>query len=274
MLHLYLAAIIISLTLAMLLESVLPLHAGTVVPLRRWFRNLTLSALALGAAFLASSLFWVSSRALGVVPESGLFAEAAVPIWAQWALTFILLDAVAYGLHRASHSIGWLWRLHAVHHSDLELDATTTHRRHPAESLVSVFVTLPLLLILVPPVWAVLAYSITAVVISTLSHGSLALPEWLDKALRPFIVTPAFHRAHHSANRIQTDTNYATVFPVFDYLFRSASPALPDKGRALTIGLETSRDPDSQSLTAMLLAPFRRQTERPAGSLRRSDNTN
>ncbi len=264
MLHLYIAAIIFSLSAVLILESMLPLHPGTAVPLRRWFRNLALSALALGVTLMTSMLFWTSARALGVVPGDGAMAALGLPLWAQWAFTFLLLDGVGYALHRLSHSVPWLWRLHSVHHSDTELDTTTTHRHHPAESLFTALVTLPLLLVLAPPVWAVLTYSMTAVVVSAFSHGNLALPTWFDKALRHFVVTPAFHRVHHSAAQPQTDSNYATVLPLFDLLFRSASPAAADKGRALTIGLETERDPARQTLPSLLLAPFRPKAERAA----------
>lgn len=261
MLHLYVAVIVISLSVVILLESLLPLHQGTAVPLKRWWRNLTLSALALSVSTASSVLFWASARTFGVVPGQGLLANLGLPVWAQWIAAFLILDGAAYGLHRLSHAAPWLWRLHAVHHSDPELDATTTHRHHPAENLVVALATLPLLLLLAPPVWAVLAYGLSAVVVSTFSHGNLALPHWFDRALRNFIVTPAFHRTHHSAYQPQTDSNYATVFPLFDLVFRSTSPADADKGLALTIGLETSRDQASQSLLSLLAAPFRGQAK-------------
>lgn len=261
MLHLYIAALIVSLTAAMLLEAVLPLHPGASVPLLRWLRNFALTALALGVTILASMLFWSAFRTLGPLPGNGALAALGLPLSAQWLITFLLLDGAAYGLHRLSHAAPWLWRLHAVHHSDPELDATTTHRHHPLENLVASLVTLPILLLLAPPVWAVLAYNMTAVVVSTFSHGNLALPNWLDKGLRHFVVTPAFHRTHHSASQEQTDSNYATVFPVFDLVFRSASPATNDKGRSLMIGLDTVSGSASQSVAALLLAPFRQQAK-------------
>ncbi len=258
MLHIYIAAIIFSLTVAMLLEAFLPLYTESKAPLLRWFRNLTLSTLAIGATLLVSALFWASSHALGITPGNGALAALGLPIWAQWVATFLLLDTLSYTLHRVSHAMPWLWCLHAIHHSDIELDATTTHRHHPGESMVTALVNLPFLLLLAPPMLAVLAYSITVVVVATLSHSSVALPDWLDKILRRIIVTPAFHRVHHSANQPQTDSNYAAVFSLLDHLFRSASPAAPDKGRSLMIGLETGRDPASQTLKAVLLSPFRR----------------
>jgi sterol desaturase/sphingolipid hydroxylase (fatty acid hydroxylase superfamily) len=257
MIQLYLSTAVISLTAVLFLESVFPLRA-TPVPLRRWLRNLGLSALSLGTILLSPLLFWVVLRLLKVAPGDGWFAHWNMPAWGQWLATFLLMDAIAYALHRLSHAWPWLWRLHAVHHSDIELDATTTHRHHPLEGLVAAFVTLPVLLVLAPPPAAVFAYSLLALAVSTVSHGNLRLPAALDRALRRVLVTPAFHRLHHSALRAQTDSNYATVFPLFDYLLRSASAVPDDGGRQLRIGLETQRDAASQSLAAMLLAPFRR----------------
>jgi sterol desaturase/sphingolipid hydroxylase (fatty acid hydroxylase superfamily) len=261
MIQLYLSTAVISLTAVLFLESVFPLRA-TPVPLRRWLRNLGLSALSLGTILLSPLLFWMLLRLLKVAPRDGWFAHWNMPACGQWLATFLLMDAIAYALHRLSHAWPWLWRLHAVHHSDIELDVTTTHRHHPLEGLVAAFVSLPVLLVLAPPPAAVFAYSLLAVAVSTVSHGNLRLPAALDKALRLVLVTPAFHRLHHSALRAQTDSNYATVFPLFDYLLRSAGAIPADGGRQLRIGLETQRDAASQSLVAMLLAPFRRGSRR------------
>ena len=265
MTQLYLSTAVICLTAVLFLESLFPLRA-TPVPLRRWLRNLGLSSLALGVTVLSPLLFWLLLRVLRVAPSVGWFAHWHMPAWGQWLATFLLMDAIAYAMHRLSHAWSWLWRLHAVHHSDIELDATTTHRHHPLESLVAAFVTMPVLLVLAPPPAAVFAYSLLALAVSTVSHGNLRLPVALDKVLRLALVTPAFHRLHHSALRAQTDSNYATVFPLFDYLLRSASTIPGDGGRALKIGLETQRDATSQSLAALLLAPFHRGVRRGEGN--------
>jgi sterol desaturase/sphingolipid hydroxylase (fatty acid hydroxylase superfamily) len=265
MTQLYLSTAVICLTAVLFLESVFPLRAAPV-PLRRWLRNLGLSALSLGVTVLSPLLFWLLLRVLRVAPGDGGFAHWNMPTWFEWLATFLLMDAIAYALHRLSHAWPWLWRLHAVHHSDIELDVTTTHRHHPLEALVGAFVTLPVLLVLAPPPAAVFAYSLLAVAVSTVSHGNLHLSPVLDRALRPVVVTPAFHRVHHSALRAQTDSNYATVFPLFDYLLRSAGTIPADGGRRLKIGLETQRDAASQSLAAMLLAPFHRGVRRGEGN--------
>lgn len=254
MIQIYLGAAVLCMAAVLFLESLMPLHhAGA--PLRRWARNGALSVLAVGTTLATPLLFWAVAGPLGLTTQGGL-VQWGWPVWAQWALTFLVMEGMAYALHRASHVVPWLWRLHAVHHSDVELDATTTHRHHPLENLIGALLTLPVLIALAPPPLAVLAYSLLALAVATLSHGNLRLPAWLDRGLRWLLVTPAYHRVHHSAHRPQTDSNYATLLPLFDHLFRSASPVPVDGGRALTMGLERGRDAHSQSLAALLRAPF------------------
>lgn len=256
MLHLYLAAVVLSLSVVLLLESWIPLHPVPTPPLRRWARNLTLSALAITAS-LATPL---ALRALdpGTAGAPWRVSMASLPVAVQWLMTFLAMEAVLYAFHRLSHRIGWLWRLHTVHHSDIELDATTAHRHHPLENVVSALVTLPALALLSAPWAAVLTYTLLAVAVSTWSHGNLKLPDGLDRWLHWLIVTPAYHRVHHSAHRPQTDSHYATLLPLFDRLFGTASTMPLDGGRSLTIGLDPARDAALQSVGQLLVAPFRR----------------
>ena len=257
--QIYIAAIVISLAAVLFWESLSPLFPTPTVPLARWLRNLALSVLALGAMLAAPALFWAAMHALGLQPGGwgGWLQRWGVPVWGQWLMAFLVLDGMGYALHRLSHAVPWLWRLHAVHHSDVELDATTAHRHHPLENLFIALVTLPVLVLLAPPPVAVLAYSLLAVAVSTVAHGNLRLPAGLDRVLRCLLVTPAYHRMHHSREQAQTDSNYATVFPWFDYLLGSASAVPADGGRSVAMGLERHRDAASQTLPALLLAPFR-----------------
>lgn len=253
----FLSTAVICMTAVLLLESFFPLHP-TLPPLRRWLRNFALSAMSLGVSLLMPLLFWAGMQLTGMRPGDGLLGSWQLPVWAQWLITFTLLEGMRYALHRLSHRLPWLWRLHAVHHSDIQLDATSTHRHHPLENLITTAIALPVMLVLAPPLQALLAYTVLTLAIDTLSHGNLRIPTALDKCLRPFIATPAYHRVHHSATRAQTDSNYANVFPVFDYLFRSHGSVPDDGGREIIVGLETGRDAASQSLKGTLLAPFRR----------------
>ena len=259
MTSLYLAIVVVSLAAVLVLETLTPLHSTANPPLRRWLRNMSLSALAIAALLAAPPVLkWVMLH-LGISPSLHGLQTWGWPVWLQWVATFAVLDGALYALHRLSHRVPWLWRLHAVHHSDTELDATTTHRHHPLESLVSVLWTLPLLWLLAPPMGAVLSYGLLAVLVSTWSHGNLRLPAWLDRLLRNVIVTPGFHRVHHSAHQPQTDSHYGTVFTLYDQLFRTASAPLADAGQSLTIGLETERGAQDQSVARLLHVPFASQ---------------
>lgn len=257
--QLYIAAVILSMAAVLFLESLCPLRLTPEVPLARWLRNLALSAMALCTTLQAPLLFWAVAGVLEVSPGGGWLAHWGVPVWGQCLTVFVVLDGIGYALHRLSHAVPWLWQLHAVHHSDVELDATTAHRHHPLESLFTTLVTLSVLVLLAPPVAAVMAYSLLAVLVTTVAHGNLRLPPSLDRMLRRFVVTPAYHRMHHSRELPQTNSNYATVFPWFDNLFGSASAVPADGGGTVTIGLEYDRDAASQTLPALLLAPFRRR---------------
>ena len=145
-----LTVIVASLSLALLLEARFPLRAVAEAPLRRWFTNLSLSALSLATSLGATVGLYAAARALlgPHVASIELLPRIGAPAWVQWMLTFAVLDGTAYVLHRLSHSVPWLWRLHAVHHSDTEVDATTCYRHHPLESLFTAAVNVPLLMTL------------------------------------------------------------------------------------------------------------------------------
>jgi len=117
--------------------------------------------------------------------------------------------------------------------------------------------SLALMALLLVVVLAVLVYSLVALAVSTASHGNLRLPAALDRWLWPWVETPAYHRLHHSAHQPQTDSNYATVLPLFDHLLRSAGEVPGDAGQLLTMGLRSQRDAASQTVWALLRAPFR-----------------
>lgn len=260
--QLYVGALVFSLVVVFLLESVQPARAvGTDAP-RRWTHNLLLAALATLTALYTPLLFAAAFQALGAQPWGwrGLLARLDGPVWLAWLATFLVLDATAYAVHRLAHAVPWFWRLHAIHHSDLEMDATTTHRHHPLEGLVVALLTLPVLLLLGAPPLAVLGYSVAQTVVSTFSHGNLTLGPGADRWLGRLLVTPDFHRMHHSAERRLTDSNYGQLLPWWDHLLGTAStPAHGDEARRMQLGLAYFRTPAAQRLDRMLLQPFGRE---------------
>src|SRR5262249_28606853 len=135
------------------------------------------------------------------------------------ALAVIVLDLLDYTLHRLAHRVGWLWRLHRVHHSDTELDVTTTLRHHPLEGIPSALLIggggRPLGF--TPEEFAFFAALV--LLVQLVAHGTLRLPSSVEACLAPVLVTPGFHPLHHSRRRAETDSNYGQIFSVWDRLF-------------------------------------------------------
>lgn len=242
--------------LVMLLESFWPLRPVSPAPLARWCNNLLLSALSFTTLFVLGPLLSVLVSLLPGFQEAGLLQRLALGPVASFAVLLLSLELVTYWFHRASHALPLLWRIHAVHHSDTEVDATTAHRHHPLEAIASALVGLPVLVWLGPSLDVLLAYNVLHASVTVLSHGNVTTAPWLDRALRLLLVTPNFHRMHHSTEQRYTDSNYATLLPVFDHLFRTASQGTAEQNRTMPLGLAYFREPRYARLGRLLALPF------------------
>jgi len=231
---------------------------------RRWSNNIGLNLINqavvywLDAAATLTVAWWVAKNG------GGLLTQAEMGFAASLAVTVVNFELLAYVLHRLLHRVSWLWRLHVVHHSDTELDFSTTYRSHPLEVAFVTSATIPVIALLGPSVAVVVAYQMFRVSVNILAHSNIYLPESVDRALRYFIVTPDFHRCHHSPDRKFTDSNYGAFLPLFDYLFGTATRKPFTEHRVMPIGLEYFRDSADSRLDRLLLMPFRRPD--PAGS--------
>ncbi|MCG2581670.1 MAG: sterol desaturase family protein [Marinobacter sp.] len=226
--------------------------------LTRWPSNLLIVALdtlavrlvfpvaAVGTAFMAAEQGW------------GLLNQVAVPAWFSVILAVLLLDAAIYFQHRLFHAVPWLWRLHRMHHADLEFDVTTGLRFHPLEILLSMGIKLAVVLALGAPALAVVIFEVLLNATSMFNHGNVRLPLWFDRYLRLFVVTPDMHRVHHSVIVRETDSNFGFNLPWWDRLFGTYR-AQPEKGHlGMTIGIEDFRTVKDLRLDRMLIQPFRR----------------
>lgn len=222
----------------------------------RWFPNLSLFVLGglIGRLVYPTSLVVLAASA----DAAGLLAHVPLPWLLECALGFLALDLLSYGLHRLSHHHPLLWRAHLVHHTDVQVDVTTSVRHHPIEVLVNGGLMAALVVVLGLPWQAVGAYLVAALVVAAWSHANLRWPPWLESALGLVFVTPGIHVQHHSAQREQTDSNYGTVFSFWDRLFGSFTPHQAAPPPAL--GLEYFRRPQDNTLGAVLLRqPFVRR---------------
>lgn len=185
----------------------------------RWSANLLLFATGYGAVVLAAPLIlavaaWVQG-ALGFPPLSRL----GLPTWLLIVATVLLIDLVGYLCHVVSHLVPVLWRMHRTHHSDERIDASTSIRHHPLESIVNGAVQLSIFAVLGLPLLVVVGYGLAATIWQFLHHMDVRLPEPLDRALRTVVVTPGMHKLHHSRDHAEANSNFGVLFSVWDRLF-------------------------------------------------------
>ena len=208
---------------------------------------------AVGAALFAAERGW------------GLFHLAGVPPVLAAVLGFLILDLVIYGQHVAFHKVPMLWRLHRMHHADLDIDVTTGVRFHPFEILISLAVNIAAVIAFGIPAVAVLGFEVVLNATSMFNHSNGSMPAWLDRVLRYIVVTPDMHRVHHSIVRRETDSNFGFNLPWWDRLFGTYR-AQPEAGHtAMTIGIPAFRDPGELRIDRMLTQPFRNEKTPPAG---------
>ncbi len=202
---------------------------------------------------LATVALAISAKAQGF----GLFQYTGWPTSIEIILCLVILDLAIYWQHRLFHMFPWLWRMHRVHHSDLAFDTTLGVRFHPFEMVLSKAYKLGWIALLGPPVIAVIIYESLLLGFSLMTHGNIRLPLKLDAMLRKLFVTPDFHRVHHSADKIETDSNYGNILSIWDHLFRSYQAQPRDGHTDMKIGLHEFRSPSEQNLGALLIQPFR-----------------
>jgi len=223
----------------------------------RWSSNLGLVVLNTVAARLVAPLGAVGVAVLAAEHGWGLFHLVAVPDWLAVVLAVVALDLAVYGQHVMFHAVPWLWRLHLVHHADLDFDTTTGIRFHTIEIVLSLGIKAGVVLLLGAPAVAVVIFEVLLNATSLFNHGNVRLPGWLERPLRLFVVTPEMHRVHHSDRPVETNSNFGFNLPWWDFLFGTyrAQPAAGHEG--MTIGLEYVRDErKAERLHWMLALPF------------------
>jgi sterol desaturase/sphingolipid hydroxylase (fatty acid hydroxylase superfamily) len=206
--------------------------------------RLIMPTAAVGAALLAARHGW------GLIPLLGLpYAAAAV-------LSVIALDLAIWVQHYVFHHVPLLWRLHRVHHADVDIDVTTGVRFHPLEILLSLVIKIAAVVALGAPAAAVVAFEVLLNATSMFNHSNVALPARLERAARWFIVTPQMHEVHHSSERAETDSNFGFNLPWWDRLFGTYR-AKPAAGERMVIGLPVFREVAERKLLRLLTQPFR-----------------
>jgi sterol desaturase/sphingolipid hydroxylase (fatty acid hydroxylase superfamily) len=226
----------------------------------RWFRWPNNLGVVVVDTAVIRILFPTAAVGMAITAEEhrwGLFNVLPLPQWAAVALSVVLLDLAIYAQHVAFHAVPVLWRLHRMHHADLEFDVTTGVRFHPVEIVLSMVIKFAVVLIIGAPALAVLIFEVLLNATSMFNHGNARLPARLDCLLRLVVVTPEMHRVHHSVLRRETDSNFGFNLPWWDRLFGTYR-AQPEAGHdRMVVGIDRFRDPAELRLDRMLLQPLR-----------------
>jgi len=250
------AAVGIFLALA-LWEVLAPRRTLSVGRRRRWPSNL---GILLVDAALVRLLIPIAAVGMAVVAAQrgwGLLNITPWPAWLEALIGFFVLDLAIYGQHVAFHKLPILWRLHRMHHADLDIDVSTGLRFHPIEIVLSMLIKIAVVILIGAPALAVVLFEVVLNATSMFNHSNASMPSWLDRIVRLLVVTPDMHRVHHSIRRHETDSNFGFNLPWWDRVFGTYR-AEPEAGHeGMTIGLPIFRDRRELRLDRLITQPFR-----------------
>lgn len=222
----------------------------------RWFSNISIIIL---NPIIVRLLFPIMPISLALFARAngwGLMNIYSLPFWLKIIIGVMALDLVIYLQHVMFHAVPMLWRLHMMHHADLDFDVTTGLRFHPIEIILSMGIKLAAITVIGPPALAVLIFEVLLNGTAMFNHSNMRLPLLLDRILRLFVVTPDMHRVHHSVIIRETNSNFGFNLPWWDHLFgtyRSEPAAGHD---AMVIGLSQFRDEKRLTFPWLLILPF------------------
>ena len=240
---------------------------------RRWFTNVGIAAAGTAVlrlmAILAVPIAAVAAAFYAQKHGIGLLNQVAWPAWVEILVALLILDLAIWFQHLVSHKVPIFWRLHQVHHADRDIDVTTAVRFHPVEIGLSMLWKIAIVIPLGASPFAVFLFEVILNACAMFNHANIALPCWLDRIVRLFIVTPDMHRVHHSVLRREHDSNYGFNLSLWDRVFHTYT-AQPEAGHQnMTIGLTPYQTEDPVRFGWSLWLPFR--SERNAARTRDSD---
>ncbi len=237
-------------------ETIAPRRSLTVPKGGRWFTNLSLAGINTAATRLILPVLPLGMAVMAREQGWGFLNMPLLPFWSKIILAVVALDFVIYLQHVLFHALPILWRLHRVHHTDLDLDVTSGNRFHPVEIVISASIKLAAVALTGAPTVAVIVFEVVLNATSLFNHGNIRIPVSLDRWLRLVVVTPDMHRIHHSVIPRETNCNFGFNLPWWDRLCGTYRPQ-PEKGHEeMTIGLSEFRDPSKLSLSRLLIQPF------------------
>ena len=238
-------------------EALAPRRGRAFARRVRWPHNIALVVLDTAVVRLLAPGAAIAVALAGEAHGWGLVNVLSLPAWIAFPLAVVALDLAIYFQHVSFHAVPVLWRLHRVHHADLDFDVTTGARFHPIEILLSLLIKMVAVAAIGAPAVAVLVFEVLLNATAMFNHANGRLPERLDRWVRLLVVTPDMHRVHHSIVHNETNSNFGFNLPWWDRLFGTyrAQPAAGHE--AMTIGLDAFRTRADLRLDRLLLQPFR-----------------
>jgi sterol desaturase/sphingolipid hydroxylase (fatty acid hydroxylase superfamily) len=237
-------------------ELIAPRRPLTTSKIIRWFSNL---GLVLIDSIVVRLFFPTALAGIALLVQQrgwGLFNQFELPYLLKIIFSVLVLDLVIYLQHIMFHSVPLFWRLHMVHHTDMDIDVTTGVRFHPIEIILSMGIKMIVVVLIGAPAVAVLIFEIILNGTSMFNHGNVRYSQNIDSILRLLVVTPEMHRVHHSTIRWETNSNLGFNFPWWDRLFGTYRDQ-PAKGHLeMTIGLDPYKEPNKLTLPWLLVLPF------------------
>jgi sterol desaturase/sphingolipid hydroxylase (fatty acid hydroxylase superfamily) len=238
-------------------EAAAPRRRREIPRVLRWSNNLGVVVI---DTLLVRISFPIVAVGLAVVAQErgwGFFNTGGVPGWAAFIVSMLVLDLAIYLQHVMFHAVPALWRLHRMHHADLEFDVSTGVRFHPAEILLSMAIKLAVVAALGPPAVAVMVFEVLLNATSMFNHSNVRIPPAIDRALRRVIVTPDMHRVHHSILPYETNSNFGFNLPWWDRLLGTYRAQPREGHERMTIGIEQFRTRRDLWIDRLLLQPLR-----------------
>ena len=236
-------------------ELALPHHRPGVPRLRRWVENLALATVNGGVLALVCYACFVMAAQRSAPWRFGPFESLGLPLPVRLLGEVLVLDLLAYGLHRTYHAVPALWRFHRVHHSDVELDVTSASRFHLGEVAVSGAAKLATVALLGISPLGLVAFEIAMLLCAQFQHANVRVAPRVERALWWSLVPPAMHRIHHHPVRADTDSNYGTILTLWD---RALGTLRRREGVEPTFGIPGSLDAPPRGVIRLLALPFRR----------------
>ena len=236
------------------LELLVPYRPNTISKVKRWINNLALTLLnslllrLVFAAALVSTLAYVNTHKVGILNVTH------APAWIKLLLTVAFMDFMLYVWHLLNHGVPFLWRFHRVHHSDLNMDVSTATRFHIGELAMSAAIKISLIFFLGASALGVLIFESAVVFSAQFQHSSMRVPKWLETIYWTLFVPPSMHRIHHSVIIKERDTNYGTIFSVWDRILGTLLTNVDQAG--ILMGVGAYQEPAKLNFQRLLVMPF------------------